>query len=278
MFLFPKQFRRHVGALALTGSMAIAGGCAPAISTQQEVQLGTQYAAEINRQLPIVQDAAIHRYINQLGNTIARRADRRGIDYTFYVVNSDAVNAFAVPGGYIYINRGLIERAQNMSELAGVLGHEVGHVVERHGIEQMQRMQRAELGVNLAYILLGRPPGQVEQVGLQLGAGAFFASHSREAERDADARAVEYMVEAGIDPRGIPRFHEELLQERQRNPSRVEQWFSTHPLSEERIENTRQAIAALPAARLQNLTSETPAFQQFKARVRQLPAAPRPRQ
>jgi predicted Zn-dependent protease len=143
-----KTFRRWTGVLALSGATAgLAAGCAP--SVQEEVQMGRQYAAEINRQLPIVQDAAIHRYINELGGQIAAVADQRGIQYTFYVVNSDVVNAFAVPGGFIYINRGLIDRAENMSELAGVLGHEVAHVVARHGVDQMVRMQRAELGVVL---------------------------------------------------------------------------------------------------------------------------------
>ena len=95
-------------------SAAAGGACASAaaVSTQQEVQLGAQSAAEINRQLPIVQNANIHSYINQLGNSIAQRADPRGIRYTFYVVNSNEVNAFAIPGGYVYINRGLIERAE----------------------------------------------------------------------------------------------------------------------------------------------------------------------
>jgi beta-barrel assembly-enhancing protease len=269
-------FRRWTGILALSGATAIgAAGCAP--SLQEEVQMGRQYAAEINRQLPIVQDAAVHRYINQLGNQIARTADQRGIQYTFYVVNSDVVNAFAVPGGFIYINRGLIERAENMSELAGVLGHEIAHVVARHGVDQMVRMQRAELGANLAFVLLGRPPGQVEQAGLQLGAGAYFARHSREAEREADDLAVRYVTQAGIDPNGVVTFFQKLMTDQQRRPGAVEQWFATHPLSQERVENTRAAVQAIPAAQRQGLATNTREYQQFQARVRQLPAAPQQR-
>ena len=152
--------RRWSVALALP---LAAGGCASAgsVSTQQEVQLGAQSAADINRQLPIITNANIHSYINQLGNSIAQRADPRGIGYRFYVVNSNQVNAFAIPGGHVYINRGLIQRSSNMSEVAGVLAHEIGHVVQRHGIEQMARMQNLGLGANLAYILLGRQPGQI---------------------------------------------------------------------------------------------------------------------
>lgn len=272
MFKIPIRMRRWAGVLALSGVAAGAPACAP--SLEQEVQMGRQYAAEINQQLPIVQDAAIHRYINDLGNRIARQADQRGIQYTFYVVNSDVVNAFAVPGGFIYINRGLIDRTANLAELAGVLGHEIGHVVERHGVDQMVRMQRAELGVNLAYVLLGRAPSGVEQAGLQVGAGAFFARHSREAEREADELAVRYVLEAGINPMGVVTFFEKLMQEQQRAPSRVEQWFSTHPLTQERVDATRSAVEAIPQAQRQNLTTNNSAYQQFQARVRQLPAAP----
>jgi beta-barrel assembly-enhancing protease len=267
------SLRRWTGILALSGAtVGVATSCAPTV--QEEVQMGRQYAAEINRQLPIVQDAAVHRYINQLGSQIAQVADPRGIQYTFYVVNSHVVNAFAVPGGFIYINRGLIDRAENMSELAGVLGHEIGHVVARHGIDQMVRMQRAELGANLAFILLGRPPGGAEQVGLQLGAGAYFARHSREAEREADDLAIQYLVRAGINPNGVVTFFQKLLQEQQRQPSAVEQWFATHPLTQERVESTRAAVQAIPAAQRQNLTTNTQQFQQFQARVRRLPAPP----
>ena len=250
-----------------------AGGCASAasVTTQQEVQLGAQSAAEINRQIPIVQNANISNYINQLGNSIAQRADPRGIGYRFYVVNSNQVNAFAIPGGHVYINRGLIERSSNMSEVASVLAHEIGHVVERHGIEQMTQQQNASLGVNLAYILLGRTPSGVEQAGLQVGAGAFFAKHSREAEREADADAVRFLVQSGINPQGMVTMFQKLLAERQRAPSGVAAWFSTHPLEEERVANAQNAINALPAPARQG-TVNTQAFTTFQQRLRALPA------
>jgi predicted Zn-dependent protease len=262
--------RRPALALALGGSMAV-GGCAPAINTQQEVQLGAQQAQQINRQLPLVQDRAINGYINQLGQSIARGADPRGIPYRFYVVNSNQVNAFAIPGGHVYVNRGLIERADNVSELAGVLGHEIAHVTERHGIEQWQRAQRANLGLSVLYgVLLGRQPGTLERVGVQAAGGAVFARYGRDAEREADLRGIEFVTRAGIHPRGMVTFFQELLAERRRSPSRLEQWFSTHPLTEERIANTSQAVAALNLPR--NLATDTQAFQSFKARVRSLPA------
>jgi beta-barrel assembly-enhancing protease len=272
MMRMMKRTRLWVAVLGL-GVATTACMSAGAISTEQEVRLGAQSAAEINRQLPIITTSNIHNYINELGNSIARQADPRPeIRYTFYVVDSNQVNAFALPGGFIYINRGLIERSNNMSEVAGVLAHEIAHVVHRHGIEQMARMQNAQLGVNLAYILLGRTPGGVEQAGLQVGAGAFFARHSREAEREADASAVQYLAQAGINPQGIVSLFETLLAERQRAPSQVEQWFSTHPLEQERVQNTQALVNALPAAQRQG-TTNTAAFRTFQQRLRQMPAA-----
>jgi predicted Zn-dependent protease len=124
----------------IVGVAAVAMACG--VSTQQEVELGTQYSQQINAQLPIVSDPEINRYINVLGDSIAGLSDERNLDWRFYIVDSREVNAFAVPGGFIYVNRGLIERAQNLSMLAGVLGHEIGHVIERHSVEQMQRCSR----------------------------------------------------------------------------------------------------------------------------------------
>ena len=270
MPVFPVQARRWAGILALGGTTVLTGcASAGAISPQQEAQMGAQYAAEINAQLPVVQNPAVHSYINQLGRSIAQRVDPR-LTYTFYVVNAGQVNAFAIPGGHIYINRGLIDRADNVSELAGVLAHEIGHVVERHGLEQMTRMQNTQLGVNLAYVLLGRQPSGIEQAGVQLGAGAFMARHSREAENEADRVAVQYLIQAGIDPNGLITMFEELIRERQRAPSGVEQWFSTHPLTEDRIANIRQVISAQSVPR--NLTTDSRAYQSFRQQVSRLPA------
>ena len=271
---------RAFGTLALAGVLSVGGGCASAgsITTQQEAQLGRQSAAEINRQLPIVGQSDINQYINQIGNQIASNADTRGLRYNFYVVNSSAVNAFALPGGYIYVNRGLIERADNVSELAGVLAHEIAHVTERHGVEQWARAQNANTGVGLGAalytILTGTPPPQAAGAAVQVGGGAYLARHGREAEREADMKGIEFMTRAGYNPRGMVTFFQELLQERKRNPSRLEQWFSTHPLTEERIANTGQAVQAIPQSRISRTVTDTRGYQQFRSRVRSLPAAP----
>jgi beta-barrel assembly-enhancing protease len=242
------------------------------ISTQQEVQMGGEYAAQINSQLPIVQDAEINRYINILGDSISRLADDRGLDYTFYVVNANEVNAFAVPGGYIYVNRGLIDRTNNLSQLAGVLGHEIGHVVRRHSVKQMEKAQGANIGVVLGCTLLNVCGSQAAQAAIQIGGSALFAKFSRDDEREADAEGVKNVVRAGISPQGIPDMFQILLAERQRNPSAVEGWFSTHPGEEERITETQALIAQYDPAILRTLTTNTSNYNSFKARVRSLPA------
>jgi beta-barrel assembly-enhancing protease len=269
---FTRMFR-HLAVVGCLGGAGVAAGCAPQVSTQQEVQIGADYSAQINRQLPMLNDQSTINYVNQIGQQLAQIADPRGIRYHFYVVNSDVVNAFALPGGYVYVNRGLIERADNLSEFAGVLAHEIGHVAERHSIEQLQRAQNANLGLNVLYgVLLGRAPSGVEQAGIQVGGGAVFAGYGRDAEREADAVGVGYMVRAGYNPNGMATFFEELLSMQQRQPSRVEQWFSTHPTTQERVNNTRAIIARTPGAQGGNLTTDNRAFQNFRSRVASLPA------
>lgn len=270
-----RRLRRHAAVFALGGATAVAGGCAPSVTTQQEVHLGADYSRQINRQLPLVNDASANQYLNNLGRRIASGADQRGIPYRFYIVNSDQINAFAIPGGHIYVNRGLIERSATMSELAGVLAHEVGHVVERHGIEQMQKAQNANTALAVVYgVLLGRNPSGIEQAGIQVGGSAVFASYGRNAEREADRVAVGYLLRSGINPQGLIAMFERLLTEQRRAPSRVEQWFSTHPLSQERVTNTQATINATPGARASNLATDDRDFQNFRSRVRSLSPQP----
>ena len=261
-----------VGALSL-----VAAGCA--ISRQQEIAMGTDYARQINAQLPIVKDPEVNRYIGLLGDSIARVADNSGLDWHFYVVDSKEVNAFAVPGGFIYVNRGLIERTTRMSQLAGVLGHEIGHVVRRHSVKQMEAAQRANAGLTLGCILTRFCESGAANAGIQIAGGLYFAKFGRDDEREADRVGVDYLVQAGIDPRGIPEMFEILLEERNRRPDAVSAWFSTHPMEEERIENARKAIATYSASRLAGLTRDTRQYQEFKRRLGSLPvtAAPRAR-
>ena len=265
--------RRRIGAAAL-GGVIFAGACAT-VSTQQEVALGADYSRQINQQLPLIRDAATVNYINQLGQRIAQANDPRGLRYTFYVVNSAQINAFAVPGGYIYVNRGVIERASNESELAGVLAHEIGHVVERHSIEQLERAQGANTLLSILYgAVLQRNPGTLEGAAVQGIGSAVFAGYSRDAEREADAVANGYLTRVGISPRGLPTFFAKLLEERQRNPSAVEQWFATHPTTQERISNVQALIQQTPGASNTNLSTNSQTFASIQARVRGLSPQP----
>ncbi|HLU26208.1 MAG TPA: M48 family metallopeptidase [Longimicrobiales bacterium] len=271
--MLSKLAHSHRGALAalLVSTTSVTATCA--ISPRQEVELGQQYAADINRQLPIVTDPALDRYINAVGNQLAQYG-QRNFGYRFYIVNTDQVNAFSIPGGFIYINRGLIEQTNNLSELAGVLAHEIAHVEERHGAEQIERMQRANVGLSLAYILLGRAPSGLERAAIEVGGAAIFARYSREAEFEADATAVRLLVSAGINPNGLATFFSTLLAERERQPGILEQWFSTHPTTEDRIAQVRSLIRQYPPETLRGLTVNTEQFNAFKARVQQLPPPP----
>lgn len=264
--------RFAVGAAAVVGMTACA-----TISTQQEVQMGQQYAAQINAELPIIQDAEINRYINVLGDSIAKLSDDRNLDWHFFVVDAKEVNAFAVPGGFIYVNRGLIERAEKLDQLAGVLGHEIGHVTHRHSVKLMEKAQGANLGVAVGCILLNVCQSQAVAAGVNLAGSIVFAKFSREDEAEADEAGVQYVTRAGIDPRGIPEMFQILLQERRSAPSAVEGWFATHPTEESRIADTQAMIDKVDPAILQTLTQDSPNFHAFKQRVQALPPSPPPK-
>ena len=255
-----------VGALA---------GCA--ISQQQEIQLGNDYAAQLATQLPLIRDAQVTQYITSLGNSLARQTDSRGLTWHFTVVNSTEVNAFAVPGGWVYVNRGLIERAQNMSELAGVLAHEIGHVTRRHSVEQMQQAQGANTGLALVCTLTNVCENGATQAAINVGGSALLARFSRSDENEADAEAVKTTVKAGIDPHGIPEMFRILLAERKRNPGGLNAFFASHPLEEDRIAATETLIARYPASQLRGLSRDTREFQRFRSRLRSLPPPPTPR-
>jgi beta-barrel assembly-enhancing protease len=267
--------RRFMVGVALA---VVVTGCG--VSTQQEVEMGQQYAVQINQQLPIVQDPEINRYINVLGDSIARLTERNDLpEWRFFIVDSREVNAFAVPGGFVYVNRGLIERTQRMDQLAGVLGHEIGHIVRRHSIKQMQQQQGANIGVTLACVLTSICNNQAGQAAIQVGGTALFAKFSRGDEEEADEEGVKNVIRAGIDPNGIPEMFQILINERNSNSGgAVASWFATHPLEEDRIAKTQAMIAGYSPSILRSLAKDSQNYQRFKARVRALPPSPTPRQ
>jgi len=250
----------------------VVGVTACGISTQQEVQMGQEEASQINQQLPLVNDPEANRYINLLGDQIASKTSRADLDWRFFIVDSREVNAFAVPGGFIYVNRGLIERTDNMSELAGVLGHEIGHVVLRHTVKQMEKAQGANIGVTLACVLTNICNSQVAQAGINVAGTALFAKFSRSDEAQADQQAVLNTVRAGIDPHGVVSMFEKLIAERKSRPDAVSAFFATHPGEEDRIAQTQAEINRLPASSLRGLTTNTTNYNSFRARIRSLPA------
>ena len=258
--------KRIFASLALVISMTACG-----VSQQQEIQMGQDYSQQINAQLPIISDPEINRYVNVLGDQIASRTSRADLPWRFYVVDSREVNAFAVPGGYVYVNRGLIERTSKMDELAGVLGHEIGHVVRRHSIQQMEKAQGANVGVTLACILTSICNSQVAQAGINIAGGAIFARFSRQDELEADQEAVANTVRAGINPEGIVTMFQKLIDERKTRPSAVEGWFATHPMEEDRIQAAEATINSIPASQ-RNGTRNTSNYNSFVARIRSLPA------
>jgi predicted Zn-dependent protease len=244
------------------------------ISIEEERDMGLAVAEQASREMPLLQDEPVVRFVQELGGYIVQRADTTGREYQFHVIDSDVANAFAIPGGFIFVNRGILERAGNAAELAGVLAHEIGHVVERHGLEQMAKAQNTNVVVSLIYVLLGRAPGGAEQVALQVAGGAWMAKHSREAEREADRVAVVYLARAGLDPRGMPQFFERLLEEDRGSPSELLAWFSTHPVTADRIADTDAMIAQLPPAAVERAVSDLPQFHQMRRRLDALPPPP----
>jgi len=270
--------RHSIVRRTIAGAALALAGTACGVSQQQEVEMGAQYSAQINQQLPIITDALVNQYINTLGMELARVADTRSLEWHFYVVNSPEVNAFAVPGGYVYVNRGLIERAARMDQVAGVLGHEIGHVTHRHSVKQMEQQNGAQIGVTVACVLQPAVCNSgLGSTAINVVGTAVFAKFSRNDEAEADQAGIEYTTKAGIDPRGIPEMFQILLDERQTAPSKVEAWFATHPLEEDRIRDTEQTIAKYNVAQLNQLTKDTQNFHTFQQRLRSLPQAPQSR-
>ena len=240
--------------------------------------MGQQDAAEVNAQLPIVTDPAISGYIQSLGESIAKTTSRADLDWHFYVINTKQVNAFALPGGYVYVNRGLIESTDKLDELTGTLGHEIGHVIQRHSVKQMQSAQKANVGVAVLCTLTNICHSGIAQTAVQVGGTALFARHSRLDELQADSEGVVNVTRAGYDPEGIPDLFQVLLKEREYQPTIVDGWFASHPLEEARIAKAKQQIAAVEPTHSGRFIVDTPEFEAFKTRVSQLPAPPPSRQ
>lgn len=230
------------------------------VSLDQEWSMRNDLHAQVQQQARLVNDRASLQYLNQLGRRIAAQTPMGNLPWDFFIVDDPGVNAFNLPGGLVYVNRGLIAEADSLDQLAGVLAHEIGHGAARHGTQLMTRSYGYNL---LAGLLLGRDAGQGKQMLAQLVGTGMLTRYSRDAELEADRLGVEYAARAGYNPKGSADFFRQLLQMRQRRPTKVEQFFSTHPLTEQRITQVESA-----ASRYGNRgTHDTRDFQRFRSRL-----------
>ncbi len=232
------------------------------LSEADEIALGRQFSREIEREIKLYGDPEVVRYVDGLCQALVVHSRRSNIPYYIKIVDTDEVNAFALPGGYLYVNRGLISISETEAELAGVIAHEIAHVVARHGAKALTRQLGLEIMLGM---ISGRNPTGVRRVASQLaGIGGILSMlhHSREAEREADALAVVNLREAGYDPEGLTGFFEKLLEINDRDPGAFATMFTTHPPSRERIESTRKQAAEQPV--LEGLVTDSERFRQIK--------------
>ena len=254
------------------------------LSEEEEVAVGRTAAAEIEKGLELLSDDLVTSYISDLGRAVAAESARNSLTYHFTVVNTSEINAFALPGGFIYVNRGLIEAADNEDELVGVLGHEIAHVVARHGAEQVQRAAYANLGLSVLGSILGNGAGaQIGQVAAEMATAGTFMRFTRDAEREADRLGAENVVSVGRDPRGMITFFEKLGALRDGQANVVERFFASHPDPDERISNIEDLLAAQGRRDLSrstqledDRTASVERFGEVKRRLAALPPPPDP--
>jgi len=233
-------------------------------SPQEEVQAGQQASADANKQLPILSDSdPITKYIQRLGATLASHAPGEKWPYNFHVVNQKEINAFAMPGGPVYINLGTIQAADNEAEVAAVMSHEISHVVQRHSTRAATRQMEAQLPLSLLGGFLGKGIGsQIAQLGIQFGVGSYFLKNSRQNEQEADLLGTDIMYDTGYNPRWMAEFFRKLQQQ---GGSSTAQFFSDHPIPANRYQYVSKEVATLPAK--QYLPDSTPEFAQIKQRA-----------
>lgn len=214
------------------------------IPSSQEVAIGAGMAEQVEQSEKILDDSLWQSYLNDCGQKIVAVCDRRDIEYHFRVIESDQINAFAAPGGYVYFYTGLLQEMDNEAEMAAVMAHEISHVVARHGIKRLQ----TALGVATAYqLVFGEDGGsKVLGVAINVGLSLLFADYSRDNEREADSYGIHYMVKAGYHPDGAIGMFEKLAALGGGGDHNVfESLASTHPATKERIANARTQIAGM---------------------------------
>jgi hypothetical protein len=241
-------------------------------SPEQDVEMGREVAAQAERELPIMNNRQAASYIDSLGKALAARAPGERYPYTFKIVNERSINAFALPGGYIYIHRGTIEAAQNEAQLASVMAHEIAHVSLRHGTNQVSKAYVAQVPLSILGGVLGSGSvgGVLAQLGIGFAANSILLKYSRDAERQADLLGAQILYDAGYQPHEMVEFFERLQAE---SRGRAVEFFSSHPNPENRIRNVQTEIENLGGSRPQ-ARLDSNQFQQVRNMMTSAAAAP----
>jgi predicted Zn-dependent protease len=241
------------------------------VSVPQEIEIGREENAQVRKQMAQLRDPQVSAYITRIGKRLAGAAPGAKYPYSFTVANYREINAFSLPGGPVWINRGVLHAAANESQVAGVLAHEIAHIAQRHTADQMTKAVLAKWSLGMLGAMLGNAGGAgAAQVAGALVTNGVFLKFSRDDEREADQVGVQIMTRAGWDPRGMIGLFDVLRREAKRDPGAVEVFFSTHPSPEDRIAQLRAATA-----RSRGGIRDTTAFRAVKSRVLKMPP-PRP--
>jgi predicted Zn-dependent protease len=236
-------------------------------SIEREIALGKSLAQEVERSSKMIDDPVVTEYVNRVGQNLVRNSDAQ-VPFTIKVIDSDEVNAFALPGGFFYVNSGLILRAQEEDELAGVMAHEISHVTLRHGTKQATKAEMIQLGAMAAMIFVPYGwAGYGIYEGMNLAIPLTFLKFSRDAEREADFFGIQYMYKAGYDPNAYVTFFERIQADEKRRPGTIPKFFSTHPPTPERIELAQKEIARILPDKDEYIVT-TSEFDSVKSRLR----------
>lgn len=236
-------------------------------SQEKEIQIGRQLALEVEQSAKLIDDDVVTEYINRVGQNIVLHSDAK-IPFTIKVIDSDEVNAFALPGGFFFVNKGLILAADNESELAGVMAHEIAHVAARHAMENAGKGQALSYGILAGIIFTGGIAGTVLQNTAGLAQMLAFFKFSRGAEEEADKLGVQYLYAAGYDPTGMATMFEKLASQNRKKASTLSKLFSTHPQSIERRDSSLALVARFPEK--EEYIISTSEFQRVKAHLMRL--------
>jgi predicted Zn-dependent protease len=238
------------------------------VSVNQEIDIGKQANAQIRKETPEITDADVTRYVRDVARRLTRVASGPKYPYSFAVANSREINAFALPGGPVWIHRGVLEKATNESQVAGVLAHEIAHIAERHAANQLTTVAMAKWSLGLLGAMLGNSGGAgAAQVAAEFLTSGVFLKFSRDDERNADRVGLMLLTRAGWNGRGMVELFEILTREAGRDPGSVEAFFSTHPSPQDRIAHLRAAVAAHRGG-----VRDSRQFQLIKARLLKMPA------